>query len=303
MNNISSVLDAVQIELPEIECRTDEQMKNHTSFRVGGPVQAMFFPTNADETARLYQLLLSHEISPLILGNGTNLLVTDGPLKLAVINMMKMRSMEYTAEFEITADAGVMLSKLAVFASECGLSGLEFAHGIPGSLGGAVNMNAGAYGGEMKDIVTRTKALCPEAGIFDISSAEHDFSYRHSRFSNGKEIILSTSVRLVHGDKQSIKAKMDELSAKRRSSQPLDMPSAGSTFKRPKDGYAGTLIEQAGLKGYTSGGAQVSEKHAGFVINKGNATFSDIMRVVEHVREVIFKQYGIELELEVKVIS
>jgi UDP-N-acetylmuramate dehydrogenase len=164
-------------------------------------------------------------------------------------------------------------------------------------------MNAGAYGGEMKDVVIATTAFCPKMGCFEISGAEHDFAYRHSRFSDGKEIALSTVLRLVHGEGQSIKARMDELCAKRRSSQPLDMPSAGSTFKRPKDGYAGTMIEQAGLKGYMSGGAQVSEKHAGFIINKGGATCLDIMRVIEHVREVVFKQYGVRLELEVKVIS
>ena len=303
MNNISSVLYEVQTHLPELECRQDEQMKNHTSFKIGGPVRVMFFPKNTKEISNLYKLLSAHEISPFIMGNGTNLLVSDKPMDLAVINMMKLCGLERTGETEITADAGVMLSKLAIFASEFELSGLEFAHGIPGSLGGAVNMNAGAYDGEMKDIVISTTALCPEKGIFEISGIEHDFSYRHSRFSSSKEIILSTAMKLITGDKQSIRTKMDELSTKRRNSQPLDMPSAGSTFKRPKGGYAGTMIEQAGLKGYTVGGAQVSEKHAGFIINKGCATFSDVMRVIEHVREIVFKQYGVKLEPEVKVIS
>ena len=303
MNNFSSALDTIRDNLPGLECRLDEQMKNHTSFRVGGPVRVMLFPSNADEAARIYTLFLDNEIMPFVMGNGTNLLVSDAPLALAVINTMKMSSMARTGEAEITADAGVMLSKLAVFANELEFSGLEFAHGIPGSLGGAVNMNAGAYGGEMKDVVIRTTGVCPNTGFFEVAGDDHDFSYRHSRFSSGKEIILSTVLKLAHGSKQSIRAEMDELIAKRRSSQPIDIPSAGSTFKRPKDGYAGTMIEQAGLKGYIVGGAQVSEKHAGFVINNGGASFSDIMKVIEHVREVVFKQFGVELELEVKVIS
>jgi len=303
MDNISSVLSVVQAHLPKLEFSQDEQMKEHTSFKIGGPVRVMFFPKSADEILELNKLLLEYEIPSIIMGNGTNLLASDEPMNLAVINMMKLCGMRQIGETEISADAGVMLSKLAVFANELELSGLEFAHGIPGSLGGAVTMNAGAYGGEMKDVVIATTALCPEKGIVEVTGAEHDFSYRHSRFSSGKEIVISTKLKLLRGDKKVIRAKMDELCEKRRTSQPLDMPSAGSTFKRPKDGYAGTMIEQAGLKGYTVGGAQVSEKHAGFVVNRGGATFSDVMRVIEHVREVVFKQFGVYLEMEVKVIE
>jgi UDP-N-acetylmuramate dehydrogenase len=203
---------------------------------------------------------------------------------------------------EITAESGVLLSKLAVFALEHAFSGLEFAHGIPGTLGGAVTMNAGAYGGEMKDIVHKTTAVTQGAHVYDVTGDSHGFSYRHSRYSDTEDIILSSVLQLKKGNPEEIKSRMDELSKKRRESQPLNMPSAGSTFKRPQGGYAAALIEQAGLKGYTVGEAMVSKKHAGFVVNLGSATFRDVMAVIDHVREMVLNQFGIELEPEVKII-
>jgi UDP-N-acetylmuramate dehydrogenase len=203
----------------------------------------------------------------------------------------------------MTAESGILLSKLAVFALEHSLTGLEFAHGIPGTLGGAVSMNAGAYGGEMKDIVVKTTAVAPDSQVFDVIGDAHGFSYRRSRFSEMNHVILSSVLKLDKGDPEVIKSRMDELSRKRRESQPLNLPSAGSTFKRPQGGYAAALIEQAGLKGYVFGGAMVSEKHAGFVVNRGNATFSDVMAVIDHVRETVLKQFSIELEPEVKIIK
>jgi len=300
---ITKALKEIEYDLPNIKCRHDEPMKNHTSFRIGGPVRAMYFPTEFSEFEALYRALIENDVTPFIMGNGTNLLVCDEPLDMVVVSTLGLESLRQTDELEISAGAGVLLSKLAVYACKLGLTGLEFAHGIPGSLGGALFMNAGAYGGEMRDVVKYTTAFSAStAGIFKVIESDHGFSYRHSRFSENDEIILGTVLCLKNDAPETIRAKMDELSARRKESQPLDMPSAGSVFKRPKDGYAGSMIEQAGLKGFMIGGAQVSEKHAGFIVNRGGATFSDVMKVVEHVKETVIKQFGIELEMEIRTI-
>jgi UDP-N-acetylmuramate dehydrogenase len=310
MDNISAVFEAIKKQVPEIEYRVDEPMRSHTSFKIGGRVTAMFFPDSQSSMVLLCQILRDLAVRPLIIGNGSNILAEDGPLDLLVIkthgglNDIKLSGAELPGQntAEIIAESGVLLSKLAVFALNHALTGLEFAHGIPGTLGGAVAMNAGAYGGEMKDAVVKTTALAPDASIYDTRGEEHGFSYRHSRFSDSEDIILSSVLRLTKGSAEEIKDRMDELSKKRRQSQPLNMPSAGSTFKRPKNGYAAALIEQSGLKGFCVGGAMVSEKHSGFVVSRGDATFNDVMAVMEHVRETVFKQFGIELEPEVKII-
>jgi UDP-N-acetylmuramate dehydrogenase len=302
MDAISTALETSGRLLPSIECRLNEPMKNHTSFRIGGPVRAMFLPKSEAELTELCTVLRDSGVRPLIMGNGTNLLADDKPLDLIVAKTSGLGNIELTSEAEITAESGVIISKLAMFACESGLSGLEFAHGIPGTLGGAVTMNAGAYGGEMKDVIQATTALNPETGMFFVTGDEHGFSYRHSRFSDKEDIILSSVIRLRKDDSAKIRARMDELSQRRRESQPLDLPSAGSTFKRPKDGYAAALIDQAGLKGFTIGGAAVSEKHAGFIVNRGDASFDDVMAVIEHVRETVLGTTGIELETEIKTI-
>ena len=302
MNAISQALGYIHDRLPEIRCRLEEPMKNHTSLRIGGPVRAMLFPETTEELVLLCEALKACDVTPLIMGNGTNMLVDDGSLDIIVINTTMLRTVSRTGETEIAADAGASMSKLAVLACDFGLSGLEFAHGIPGTLGGAVMMNAGAYGGEMKDVVCSTNALGRDTGVFTVAGEEHGFSYRTSRFFDSGEIILSSVLKLQIDDKRNIKAKMDELAERRRISQPLDLPSAGSTFKRPKEGYAAALIEQAGLKGYMIGGAQVSEKHSGFVVNRGSATFSDVLAVVDHVAETVFKKTGAVLELEIKIV-
>jgi len=300
---ISLAIDAAESKLPSIKRRLEEPMKNHTSFRIGGPVRAMYFPESAVDLTELYGVLQEHNVKPLIVGNGTNLLVDDNPLEMIAVKTTGLGIIEHTGETEITAGAGVLLSKLAMFALEYGLSGFEFAHGIPGSLGGAVTMNAGAYGDEMKSVIDLTTAYDMVSGKLDIAGEEHGFSYRHSRFSDTGEIVLNSRIKLIKADKESIKAKMDELSARRRESQPMDLPSAGSIFKRPKGGYAAALIEQAGLKGYAFGGAQVSEKHAGFIVNRGGALFSDVTAIIEHIRETVLKRFGIELESEIKIIK
>jgi len=304
MDNISIAADAARTSLPHIECRLDEPMKNHTSFGIGGPIHALFVPGDEIELLELCKLLREHEIEPLIIGNGTNLLVDDCcPLKKIAIKTTKIDNSGQISDTEVIAGAGISLSRLAVFACNNGLSGLEFAHGIPGTLGGAITMNAGAYGREMKDIVHKTKILGKNTDVYEVVDDEHAFSYRRSRFSGMGDVILSSTMRLQKADEVLIRSKMDELFARRRESQPLELQSAGSTFKRPKSGYAATLIEQAGLKGFTIGGAQVSEKHSGFIVNTGGATFSDVLATIEYVKDTVFRQTGIELEPEIRIIK
>ena len=303
MTNFDLIIRELRRELPQLTILENEPMKAHCSFRIGGPVRAMAQPTSTEEAEAVCRALRAFDVAPLIIGNGTNLLVTDDPLdRIAVQFGEKMSNIERVGEDSLRAQCGVTLARLASTAQSFGLGGMEFAHGIPGSLGGGVSMDAGAYGGEMKDVVVSTRCLTPEGELREIVGAEHDFSYRHSVFSDTDSVILDSTVRLVPGDKDEIFARMMELREKRRNSQPLDMPSAGSTFKRPVGGYAAALIDQAGLKGYAIGGAQVSEKHAGFVINRGGATFDDVMRLIDHIRNEVLRTSGIELETEVKII-
>ena len=303
MTNLDRIIRELRENMPRLAILENEPMKAHCSFRIGGPVRAMVQPTSAEEAAAVCRALRKAEVSHLIIGNGTNLLVTDEALdRIAVQFGEKMSAIERVGEDCIRAQSGVTLARLAATAQSWGLGGMEFAHGIPGSLGGGVSMDAGAYGGEMKDVVISTRCLTPEGELREIVGDAHDFRYRHSVFSDTDSVILDSTVRLTPGDKDEIFARMMELREKRRNSQPLDMPSAGSTFKRPVGGYAAALIDQAGLKGYAIGGAQVSEKHAGFVINRGGATFDDVLRLIDHIRETVLRTSGIELETEVKII-
>lgn len=303
MDAITLAHEAVQVKLPPVKHKLEEPMSNHTSFKIGGPVRVMYFPEDLETLIGLGGILRDYGVAPLIIGNGTNLLVADGALDRAVIKMTGLRCIRGTGGNEITADAGAPLSSIATLAYELGLSGMEFAHGIPGALGGALVMNAGAYGREMKDVAHETIALNPDNALYSAVRDEHSFSYRSSRFSGTGDIIVSSTLRLQEGDKAGIKARMDEYARRRSESQPLDLPSAGSTFKRPEKGYAAMLIEEAGLKGFTVGGAQVSDLHSGFIVNRGGATFSDVMAVIEHVKETVLKRSGIELRLEVKVVG
>ena len=288
--------------LPDLEWVCDEPMAKHTSFRIGGPARRMAFPKTREQLVVLAGLLQEAGIEPLLLGNGTNLLVADEGLDTVVINTSaKLSHIELTGEGEITADAGVSLCQLALFAWKQGLAGLAFAHGIPGTLGGGVVMNAGAYGGELKDVVADVTALYPD-GVRTLTADEMGFSYRHSAFSSGEGIVLGAKLKLEPGDPNAIKAKMDELMARRKASQPLEFPSAGSTFKRPPGHYAGPLIESCGLKGARIGGAEVSCKHAGFVVNAGGATCADVLALMEKVQKTVFDTYGVLLEPEVKIV-
>ena len=303
MNNteLRSFLREARSRRPELTILENEPMSRHCSFRIGGACDAMLLPSSIEDVEAVCALLAECGEKPFLMGNGTNLLVTDAPLHRIVLRMgedfSRIDPVNGTA---LRAESGATLSRLALFAAARGLAGLEFAHGIPGTLGGAVSMNAGAYGGEMKDVVKSVTYLDKDLSLRETDDA--GFSYRRSRFSDTDCMVLGAKISLHEDDPNAIRERMRLLAERRRSSQPLDMPSAGSTFKRPAGGYAAALIDEAGLKGYTVGGAQVSEKHAGFVVNRGGACFDDVLRLIEHIQSEVYRVSGIELEPEVKII-
>ena len=273
----------------------NEPMSKHTSFKTGGPADIFVVPDSKEEIIKLLKL----DIPKTIVGNGSNLLVRDGGIRGLVI---KIDISNYEVIDDIlVADAGCMIAKLSRIAMENSLSGLEFACGIPGTLGGALYMNAGAYGGEMKDIVIETEIVDYNGNVSIIT--EHDFDYRKSVFQSMDCVILSSKMKLKHGNKAEIKKQIDEYMTSRRTKQPIDKPSAGSTFKRPKDSFAAKLIQDAGLKGYSVGEAEVSELHAGFVINKGHATTKEIIELIKHIQAKVNTEFGVMLEPEVRIIG
>jgi len=282
------------------QIKYDESMKNHTTFRVGGNADIFVVPGSIKEAEDLLRLLCVHKEPFSLIGNGSNLLVSDKGIRGVVVCFSKGCDEVSCNGNTIYAEAGARLSSVARAALDNSLKGAEFASGIPGSLGGAVVMNAGAYGGEMCQIIS-------EVTLFDLNKAElikvnntgMDFSYRHSIVKDYPYVVLSASMKLEKGDAALIKDEMDSLNEKRREKQPLEYPSAGSTFKRPEGYFAGKLIEDAGLKGYSVGGAQVSEKHSGFVINKGEASAEDILNLIKDVKDKVYKEFGVELEPEV----
>lgn len=302
-DKISALLLEIEESMPFLEVLKNEPLKNHTSMRIGGNIRAIFFPKDTKVFISLMKTIRGSGIEPIILGKGTNILADDKDLDLVAISTTGLDNIDKTGDCEITACAGVLLSKLSVFAYENGLSGLEFAHGIPGTLGGAIVMNAGAYEGEIKDVVVRTTILSEKSEVIELTAADSKFSYRNSRFSETNEVVLSSVFNLRRENPETIKKTMDELAVLRRESQPLEALSAGSTFKRPKEGFAATRIEQANLKGYRAGDAEVSTKHAGFIINRGKASFDDCMTVIDHVRKTVLDKTGVELEVEVKIIE
>lgn len=278
--------------------KTEEPMCRHTSFQIGGPVDMMIEAKTADAAIFALRTLREQEVPYLILGKGSNLLVSDAGIRGAVLKLNDAACVREGCQ--ITAGAGVLLSKLAIFAQSEGLSGLAFAHGIPGTLGGACMMNAGAYGGEMKDVVCETEYLDVSFTRQILRGEEHGFGYRTSAFRGIKNcLILSVKMRLTPGDPAEIRAEMDDYAGRRREKQPLEYPSAGSVFKRPEGHFAGALIEQCGLKGLQIGGAQVSEKHAGFIINRGGATCDDVLRLIETIQKTVLRETGVMLECEI----
>ena len=302
MTNLERLARRLERELPGLELRRDEPMARHTTFKVGGPATLMALPGTEEELLAAVRTALEEGITPLFVGNGSNLLVDDAGLDALVVKTAPRVSRVEVRENTLRAGAGISLAQLASEAADHGLTGLEFAHGIPGSLGGAVVMNAGAYGGELCQVISQVRALDSRGQVRELAGDACDFSYRHSRFSAGGWLILSATVELASGDPAAIRGRMEELMARRKAKQPLEYPSAGSTFKRPEGHFAAALIEGCGLKGLTVGGAQVSEKHAGFVINRGGATCADILSLVDRVQEEVLRQTGVELEMEVRIL-
>lgn len=291
--------------LPDLKIAAEEPMARHTSFRVGGPARRMAFPERGEQLVLLWSFAWECGARPLLIGNGTNLLAPDDGLDRLVIAAGGMRRVEAGEEpGTVLAESGAALAQAAEFACKQGLTGLEFAHGIPGSVGGAVYMNAGAYGGEMGQVTESVSVLFPEEGVRLVPGAEMRFSYRHSLLADRPEaVVLYAVFHLSPGDPSVIRERMRELMAKRKASQPLEYPSAGSTFKRPEGHFAGALIEQCGLKGLSVGGAQVSEKHAGFVINRGGASSADVLELIWQVQSRVLEETGVRLEPEVRILE
>ena len=281
----------------------NEPMSKHTSFKIGGYCKILAYPNDISQVRDIIKICKDNNILHVVIGRGSNLLVSDSGFDGVAICSNKLNNIKLISDTEIYCESGVNLPKLCNFALKNSLSGLEFACGIPGSVGGAIFMNAGAYGGEIKDIVQIVKYIDNNGQILELKNNELDFSYRHSFFENKNYFILSTIIKLYSGDKANIKAKMDDLLKKRKNKQPLEFPSAGSAFKRPKVGYAAALIEECGLKGKTIGGAQISNKHSGFIVNIGNATCKDVYSLILETQKIVKEHTEIWLEPEIKFIG
>lgn len=281
----------------------NEPMRKYTSFKIGGDCKILVYPDNVTQIQDIIKACQNNGVLYMMLGRGSNLLVSDSGFDGVAICSKRLNNIKLISDTEIYCESGINLIKLCNFALKNSLSGLEFACGIPGSVGGAIFMNAGAYGGEIKDVIQSVKYIDDVENICELKNNELDFSYRHSFFENKNYFILSSTIKLHKADQNNIKSKMNELLKKRQTKQPLEFPSAGSTFKRPKEGYAAALIEQCELKGKTIGGAQISEKHSGFIVNVGNATCKDVSDLITETQKVVKQRTGIWLEPEIKFIG
>ncbi len=284
----------------DIPFHRDEPMSRHTSFRIGGPADIFVTPESADSLKEVYSFAHELGLSTYIIGRGSNVLFADEGFRGVIISTEKLTEVKIEGNI-LSAQCGASFTHIAALARDAGLSGLEFAYGIPGAVGGAVFMNAGAYGGQVSDCLLGSSAFDPESGhIVYTDGADHEFGYRTSIYKkNPERVILSADFQLIPGEVEEIRAKMDDYMGRRRDKQPLEYPSAGSVFKRPEGYFAGQLIEEQGLKGYTIGGAQVSEKHAGFIINRGGATADDVLSLIEHIQKTVYSARGVMLECEV----
>ena len=302
MTELTEFQQKISVLLPDMQLRFDEPMAAHTSFRIGGNAEVMAFPKNSEELSGLLKTSALLDVKPAILGAGTNVLAPDEGIRGLVICLKDcLAGMERLDDRRIRVMAGVTMTRAAVFAANQGLSGMEFAHGIPGSVGGGIYMNAGAYGGELSDICQSVDVMDMDGNLTTFTREQMGFSYRHSILEEQPGIVVSAVFALESKPEEEIRAKMKELQAKRSASQPLDLPSAGSAFKRPVGGYAAALIDQAGLKGYTVGGAAISTKHAGFAVNLGGATAKDVRDLLEQVSDIVFEKFRIRLEPEVRI--
>ncbi len=287
--------------LKKIHHKKNQKFSEYTTMKVGGVVELMLYPKDVDEMITLLTYMKSQNIPYFILGKGSNLIVNDEGVDVVVINTSNLQNISLIDETLIYADSGVSLEELSMFALEHSLTGLEFASGIPGTVGGAVFMNAGAYDGEIKDVLETSIVFTDDKIV--LNNSEHEFGYRTSSIASKNAVILGSSFRLKKGDKNEIKSKMIDLNQQRASKQPLEMPSAGSTFKRPIGHFAGKLITDAGLKGVECGGASISTKHAGFVVNHDHAKAQDILDLIAHVQNVVKKEFDVHLEPEIKFLE
>lgn len=304
MDTFQAVIDALAPKEELIRVQRDEPMARHTTFAIGGPADLFIKPKTVDTLRETMACLQTLEVPYYVIGNGSNILVSDAGVRGAVVCTCDMDDVSHNEDGTMTVQAGALLSKMARAAQRSGLSGAEFAAGIPGSMGGAVFMNAGAYDGSVEHLVQKTYFLDEVGNVCMITEKAHRFGYRHSIFKEHPEwTIVQAVVQLQHGDQAEILNKMSELAKRRREKQPLNFPSAGSTFKRPEGAFAGKLIEDAGLKGFSVGAAQVSEKHAGFLINRGGATCEDMKKLIAHVSEAVQKCSGYTLECEVRMLG
>lgn len=282
----------------------DTPMKKYTSFKCGGNASVLIIPDSVDSLDKIIDFAYLKNVKPFIIGNGSNLLVTDKGINGVVIKIgSQLSQIKLIDDTTIYCEAGASLKSLCMFALENSLSGLEFAYGIPGTLGGAVYMNAGAYGGEMKDVLYSVNHIDNDGKSGTLSKENLNLGYRHSAYTENNFVITSAVMKLTKAEKNDIKAAMDDKLQRRKDKQPLEYPSAGSTFKRPEGYFAGALIQDCGLKGYTVGGAQISEKHAGFVINKGDATAADVITLIGDVQRIVYEKHGVMLETEVKIVG
>lgn len=282
--------------------KLNEPMNKHTTFKVGGPADILVYPSTYEMIKKVIDSCKANNVEYFLMGNGSNLIVKDGGVRGVVIKVDRLNEIR-VSDNAVTAQCGAILSLVAKAALENSLTGLEFAAGIPGYIGGAVAMNAGAYGGEMSNVLESVLVINDENNIIELSKDELELGYRTSAILKYGYIVLETTIRLNQGNKEDIKGRMNDLALQRRTKQPLEYPSAGSTFKRPVGYFAGKLIQDAGLKGASVGGAQVSEKHSGFIINVGDASASDILNLIKQVQDEVYKQFGVELQTEVRVIG
>ena len=298
------IYELLERNLVNIKIKVDEQMKNHTNFIIVGNADILVKAECIEDIKYIRRVTKENNIPLIILGNGSNVLVSDKGIRGIVLKIgLKNIKITESKNAIIEADAGAVLGTIAQLLLKQSISGFEFAAGIPGSIGGAIRMNAGAYGGEMKDIVKDVTILDENDEIRTIANAECEFSYRHSRFTNSREIILVTTIELPYGNENDIREKMEEYAKSRKEKQPITLPSAGSTFKRGEDFITAKLIDECGLKGYTSGDAQVSTLHAGFIVNTGNATAQDVLNVINHVKQVVLEKTEKKIELEIELLG
>lgn len=300
INNIVNLLCA---KIPRENILVNEQMKNHTSFKIGGPADLFIIPVNTMELLKVMEVCRAERVPYYIIGNGSNLLIDDMGFRGAIIQLYKNFCDINIEETIITAQSGALLSKIASTALEHELTGFEFAQGIPGTLGGAVAMNAGAYGGEIRDVIIDAEVIDQKGHSMTLSKEELKLGYRTSSVAKNNYTVIRARLSLKRGDRKSILETMKDLAARRRDKQPLDMPSAGSTFKRPEGYFAGKLIMDAGLRGYKIGGAMISEKHCGFVVSDGTATFNDVRELIDYIQQIVKQKFNVDLQPEVKIIS